>query len=317
MLEYYGGAPAIITPDNPKTAITTPNLYDPVENRTYADMARHYGMAIVPARVYKARDKAPVEKGVQIVERRIIAKLRKRQFFSFDELWEAVRKELETVNKDPFKKIPGNRLSMFEETERSALRPLPMTRYEFAEWKKVKASMDYHVEYDKHYYSVLYHYAGKYLDVRATANIIEVFYENERIASHIRNYSTKNRYTTLPEHMPSNHRAMANWTPERFQSWASKIGPHTCSYISFLMRSRQHPEQAFKTCAGILRLGESVSQGAMEAICEEAQKKNVFTYKYFNIMFKRMASEKATVTSAPILHINLRGKDYYGGESNV
>ena len=315
--EYFGGVPRIIMPDNTKTAITKIDSHDPEENRTYAEMARHYGAAVVPARVRKPQDKAPVETGVQIVERRVIAKLRNRQFHSFDEVWKAVREELEEVNRKPFQKLPGSRLTVFKETEQPQLRPLPATRYEHADWKQVRAGMDYHVQYDAHFYSIPYHYAGRRLDLRATANVIEVFNDHERIASHVRSYASQVRYITLPEHMPSNHRAMADWTPERFETWAGKFGPDTQDYIRFLLCRREHPEQAFKTCAGILRMGESLPPTGMEALCRAAKEKNVFTYKYFGMLYKRMASERDKRPSAPIRHDNLRGSGYYGGGPNV
>jgi len=278
-------------------------------------MAKHYGVAIVPTRVYKARDKAPAEKGVQIAERRIIAKLRHRQFHSFTELHEAVREQMGVVNQEPFKQLPGNRLTLFEEIERPELRPLPPTRYEFADWKQVKSSMDYHVQYDYHFYSIPYLHAGKQMVVRATSNIIEVFCDHERIASHIRNYSNRDRYTTLPEHMPSNHRAVAEWTPERFVSWAGKFGPNAQSYISHLMGRREHPEQAYKTCAGILRMGETIATEGMEAICRTAIERNIYSYKYFSILFKQMAPEKRSAD--PVQHKNLRGSGYYGGGTDA
>ena len=312
--EYYNGAPLIVTPDNTKTAITKADCHDPVSNRAYVEMARHYGVAIVPTRAYKAKDKAPAEKGVQVAERRIIAKLRNRQFHDFNEIWEAVRDELEAVNKEPFKKLPGNRLTVFAETEQPMLRPLPPARYEYAEWKSVKAGMDYHVEYGSHYYSVLYHYADKKLDIRATANIIEIFCDHERIASHIRNYRSDNRYVTLPEHMPSHHRAVSGWSPERFESWARAFGPNTRDYICFLMQRCEHPEQAYKTCAGILRLGKSIGAANMEALCLAAREKNIYTYKYFNMLFKQMPSlRNRETTASPVMHDNLRGNSYYGG----
>ena len=162
--------------------------------------------------------------------------------------------ELDRLNRQPFQKLPGSRLSVFLETEKEALRLLPTSRFEYAEWKTVKAGMDYHVEFDGRYYSVPYQYAGKQLDLRATANSIEVFCEHERIASHIRSYTRQMRYTTDEAHMPENHRAVADWTPERFLSWARKFGTATEDYIGWLMEQREIPEQAFKTCAGILRL---------------------------------------------------------------
>ena len=312
--EYFHGVPLIVEPDNPKTAIISADHHDPVANKTYAEMARHYGVAIVPARVRKPRDKAHAEKGVQIAENRIISKLRNRQFHDFGELWVAVRDEVDTVNRTPFKKLPGSRLSVFLELERPELRPLPLTRYEFADWKKARAAMDYHVAYDDHFYSVPYLYAGKQLEVRATSNAVEVFCDHERIASHIRCYSLRDRYVTLPEHMPSNHRAITDWTPERFDSWARKTGPDTREYIRFLMQRREHPEQAYKTCAGILRMGESLPKSGMEDICRAAKEKNIYTYKYFKILFTQMASDAAGQKQPdPIQHENLRGSGYYGG----
>ena len=315
--DYFGGAPKIAVPDNPKVAITKADYHDPVANRTYAEMAKHYGIAIIPARVKKPKDKAPAEKGVQIAEYRIIAKLRNRQFHGFDELWVAVREELEIVNQAPFKQLPGSRMSVFRETELPTLRTLPPTRYEFAEWKQVKAGMDYHVQYDEHFYSVPYRYAGKQLAVRATSNAIEILFEHERITSHIRRYSSRDRYATLSEHMPSNHRAVADWSPERFESWAGKFGPNTQDYIRFLMQRRDHPEQAFKTCAGILRMGESLSKASMEEICQAAKDKNVYSYKYFHTLFKKMSSESESWPSTPVKHENLRGSGYYGGGANA
>jgi len=315
--EYFGGVPRIVTPDCTRTAINKSTYYDPEENRTYAEMARHYGVAIIPARPYRPRDKSPVEEGVQHVERRIIAKLRKRQFLSFEELRDAVHTELEVVNNAKFKKMAGSRASVFIETEKPCLMPLPSRRYEYAIWKQVRPGMDYHVEYDEHFYSIPYQYAGKRMEVRATISAIEIFYDHERIVSYTRNYSKTDRYITLPEHMPSHHRAMADWTPGRFERWASKFGSHTHSYICFLMKGRQHPEQAFKTCAGILRLGDSVSPAVMETVCKDAQEKNIYTYKYFNLLFKRVCSDISSREPIPIQHANLRGSSYYGGGTNA
>jgi transposase len=315
--EYFRGTPRIVEPDNPKTAIIYADFHDPVANKTYAEMARHYGVAIVPARVKKPKDKASAEKGVQIAETRIISKLRNRQFHDFGELWAAVRDEVDIVNQAPFKKMPGSRLSVFLELEQPELRPLPPARYEFADWKKVKAAMDYHVAYDQHFYSVPYLYASKQLEVRATSNVIEVFCDRERIASHIRSYSRYERYATLPEHMPSNHRAMVGWSPERFESWASKTGPDTRDYIRYLMQRRDHPEQAYKTCAGILRMGEPLPKAGMEEICRTAKERNIYTYKYFKILFTQMVSGIGLKQQDPIQHENLRGSGYYGGGADA
>jgi transposase len=305
--EYYGGAPRLLVPDNTKTAVVKAKYYDPWLNKAYHELALHYGAAIVPARSREPTDKAPVETGVQIVERRIIATLRHRQFFSLAELREAVRAELEAVNTRDFAKLPGNRRQVFLQTEKGELRPLPPNRYEYAQWKQAKAAFDYHVPFDSFFYSIPYGFAGKTVSIRATSRSIEVFSEGQRIAVHSRNYDTRRRYTTCFEHMPEKHRAVADWTPERFLSWAAKTGEKTRAYIAALMASREHPEQAFKTCAGILRLGETVPRETMEAACEQAALCNIFTYQYFN----RLLKQTPLRDTPPIAHANLRGKAYY------
>jgi transposase len=307
--EYYGGAPRILVPDNTKTAVTKARYYDPELNRSYREMAAYYGSAVIPARRRKPKDKAPVETGVQIVERRIIAKLRNRQFFSVEEIRIAVKEELEVVNTKPFQKLETNRRELFAEIERSELLPLPHGKYEYAEWKKAKAAFDYHVPYDGHYYSIPYIYAGKQVDIRATSRMIEVLCDGERIASHIRGYDKYRRYTTEADHMPERHRAMMEWSPERFASWARTVGGNTEQYIQRLLKERDHPEQAYKTCAGILRLAKTVSREQMEAACEKALQQAVYTYKYFTILLKNMDTPKPR----PIRHDNLRGSGYYGG----
>jgi transposase len=304
---YYGGVPRLLVPDNTKTAVIKARYYDPELNKTYHELAVHYGAAIVPARSRKPTDKAPVETGVQIVERRIIAKLRDRQFFSLSEVREAVKAELELLNTQAFSKLPGNRRQAFMENEKGSLKPLPEGKYEYAQWKEAKAAFDYHIQFDSFFYSIPYTFAGKIVHIRATARAIEVFSGGERIAAHIRNYDTRHRYTTSFEHMPEKHKAVADWTPERFLSWAAKTGEKTKAYIASLMESREHPEQAFKTCAGILRLGETVSSEAMEAICCMAVERHVYTYKYFDLLLK----QEAPGESPPIAHTNVRGKEYY------
>ena len=312
--EIFGGTPRIVIPDNAKTAVTKVNYYDPKLNRTYRDMAAHYNVAIIPARPGKPRDKAPVETAVQIVERRIIAKLRNRQFLSFDELYEAVMQELEIVNTKPFQKIPSNREDTFREIEQKELKPLPKDRYEYAEWKTLKAAFDYHIEYDRHYYSLPYIYAGKHLEIRATSRTIEIFFKHERIAAHRRNYNKSQRYTTLKEHMPPEHKAVSEWDSERFISWAQKTGPNTAEFIQWLLESREHPEQAFKTCAGILRLAEKVPVQHMEEASKRAIERNVYSYKYFDILLRNLDSANAV---QPIPHSNVRGSHYYGGNADA
>jgi hypothetical protein len=270
-------------------------------------MARFYGAVIIPTRPRAPRDKGPVENGVQIVERRIIAKLRDRQFLSFAELYQAVREEREVLNTQPFSKIPGNRRHVFLELEKEVLKPLPPSRYEYAEWKTARAGFDYHIQFDQHFYSIPFGYAGKQVEIRAVSGTVEIFLEGERIACHQRSYEKHRRYITCDEHMPEHHKAVSSWSPERFRSWAAKTGKNTEAFIVRLMAQREHPEQAYKTCMGILRLGETVSKPYMETICEKALAQNIYTYKYFELLFKREGKEETPLSS----HENIRWSEYY------
>jgi transposase len=312
-LEYFGGTPRLIVPDNAKTAVSKADRHDPVLNRTYREMASHYGAAVVPARPLAPTDKAPVETGVQIVERRIIAKLRVRQFLSFAEVQEAVRTELDALNRQPFQKLPGSRLSVFLETEQHELMRLPVHRYEMAQWKKAKVNFDYHVSFGKtQYYSVPYQFAGKEVDIRATSGVIEVFFEGDRIACHQRCYDTHRRYVTDDNHMPEKHQAVTDWSPERFISWAAKSGGQTRAYIARLLEQRDHPEQAYKTCAGILRLAQNVTPEQMEQAASLALSGNAWSYRNFKALLETIAEASSR---SPIQHENLRGKAYFQEEA--
>jgi transposase len=306
-LEYYGGVPALFVPDNTKTAVNKVRKHESVLNRSYEDMARYYGGAIVPTRAYSPRDKAPVETAVQIAERRIIARLRNRQFLSFAELQGAVKEELERVNNAPFQKMPESRAQVFREVEKAALKPLPPARYEYAQFKSAKVNFDYHVLFDSFYYSVPWLYAGKYAEVRATSRVIEVFVDHERVAIHERNYDKRKRYSTKVEHMPPAHQAMAEWTPERFLSWASKTGVNMKTYIEWMMEQRDAPQQAFKTCAAVLRLAGSCQKETVEAAASKAIVLKVYGYTGFERLLKKQTTE----TAQPLSHGNIRGAEYY------
>jgi len=310
--EYFGGVPQLLVPDNTKTAVTKANRYDPELNKTYKEMADYYGTAIVPARPYRATDKAPVETTVQIVERRIIAKLRHCKFLSFDDLAEAFDTELEIINKQPFQKLSGSRRSVFVETEQNELMKLPSKRYEYAHFKQAKAGFDYHVALDKtQYYSVPYQYAGQNVLLRWNSRTVEVFFEGERIACHIRNTNPRVRYITDSGHMPDKHKAVSDWSPKRFISWAAKTGIKTKEYITLLLKQKDHPEQAFRTCAAILRTASTVTTERMEEACELAVARNIYSYTYFSRLLENCNNQK------PVIHGNLRGKEYFKGENNV
>ena len=303
--EYFGGVPRLLVPDNTKTAVTKASRYEAELNKTYQEMAAFYGAAIVPTRPYSATDKAPVETSVQIVERRVIAKLRHSRFLSLEELTEAVHAEIETLNDQPFQKLEGSRRSVFAATEQHELMKLPFGRYEYAQFKLAKVGFDYHVAVDKaHYYSVPYQFAGKEVLIRTTSRIVEVFSEGERIACHVMETNPCKRFITEHAHMPESHKAVADWSPRRFLSWAEKTGAKTKAYIAWLLERKDHPEQAYRTCAGILRIGSTVTKQAMEEACAHALARNIFSYAFF---VKLLENKK----QQPIIHENLRGKDYY------
>ncbi|MBI2017262.1 MAG: IS21 family transposase, partial [Candidatus Rokubacteria bacterium] len=217
--EWWGGSPKICVPDNLRSGVTRAHRYEPILNTTYAEMAAHYGVAVIPARVRRPRDKAKVESGVLLVERWILARLRHRTFFALAELNAAVRELLGPLNRKPFKKMAGSRQSLFDALERPALRPLPEHRYEFALWKTATVNIDYHVEVDHHYYSVPYQLARETVDVRVSAQAVEIIHRGRRIASHLRSRE-KGRHTTVPAHMPASHRRHLEWTPSRIVRWA-------------------------------------------------------------------------------------------------
>jgi transposase len=310
--EYFGGVPRLSVPDNTKTAVVKANRYGAELNKSYQEMAEHYGIAIIPARPYRATDKAPAETAVQIIERRIIAKLRHSQFLSYDELAEAFHAELEQFNDRPFQKLPGSRRTVFLAAEQRELRKLPSRRYEYAQFKQAKAGFDNHVALDKSsFYSVPYQYAGKTVLIRWNSRTVEVFCEGERIASHIRDGENNKRYTTDPAHMPESHRAVSDWSPQRFTAWAAKYGEQTRKFIMMLLERKEHPEQAYRTCAGILRLAATVQPQQMEEACAKALACNVYSYAYFARLIENLKLQE------PVQHENLRGSAYYKEGNHV
>jgi transposase len=311
---YFGGVPQIVVPDNLKTGITHACYYEPDINPTYLDMANHYGTVILPTRVRKPKDKAKVETGVQVVERWILARLRNCQFFGLQQLNQAIADLLSELNQKPFQKLPGCRKSLFEDLDRPALQPLPVSPYQYAEWKKARVNIDYHIEVERHYYSVPHQLIQKQLDVRLTPTTIECFYKNTRVASHIRSYQP-GRHTTVKEHMPTSHQKWAEWTPERFIHWAQKIGPHTARLIEVVLGSRSVPQQAFRSCLGVLRLAKSYGDQRLEAACGRALAIGGTSYRSVESILKHNLDQQplpdATADTPPIRHGNIRGAHYY------
>ena len=312
--EYFGGVPRITIPDNTKTAVIKTSLVDPVLNRSYSEMAKHYRTTLIPARAGKPKDKAADENMVGNVSRRIIAALRNRQFFSIYEINEAIKEELVKFINRPFQKMEGNRQTAFEKIDKPALQPLPATKYEYSDWKKAKVQFNYHVEYENFFYSTHYTYAGKPCWVRATSKIIEIYIGNERVAAHRRNYNSFKRYGTLPEHMPEEHKAVYGWSSERFLSWAEKVGPNTRNLMKYILESREYPVQSYRACMGIMRYSKSYSTEVMERASQEALDKKTYSFKYFSIILKQMTMKaSADHTEKVIKHDNVRGRSAFSG----
>lgn len=311
--EFLGGVPAVVVPDNLKSGVTAPHFYDPAINPSYQDLARHYGTAILPARVRKPRDKAKVEAGVLLAQRWILARLRHQHFFSLDALNRAIRPLLEQLNGRPFQKLPGSRQSVFASVDRPALRPLRSERYEFAEWKVATAGIDYHVEVAGHYYSVPYRYARQKVDVRFTASTVEVFRKGERIASHLRS-TAKGRHTTTDAHLAPAHQKVAGWNAPRFLGWAAQVGPQTHAAIGHILQARAHPQQGYRTALGILRLAKTYGPERLEAACERARRIHAVTYRSIDSILKNGLDRQPrpiAQTTLPLDHANVRGPDYY------
>ena len=318
--EFFGGAPEILIPDNTKTAVTHPSRYEPDLNPTYRDLAEHYGTVIIPARVAKPRDKAKVESAVLLVERWILAALRNRTFFSLSELNQAISQKLEELNNRSFQKLPTTRRALFETLDQPALKPLPEKPYEYAEWKKARVNIDYHIEVDHHYYSVPYQLIKQQVDVRLTQTTVEVLFKNQRVASHARSYQ-KGKFSTLNEHLSKSHQTYLDWTPSRMIRWAAKHGPHTQQLITHILETKLHPHHGFRSCLGILRLAKSFSPERLEAACALALHIKGYSYKSVESILKtgldrkNLSPEQTKQPSQPILHPNLRGKDYYSNLS--
>jgi transposase len=315
MFEAWGGATEILVPDNLKSGVTRPDRYEADINWTYSEFAAHYGAVVIPARVRKPRDKAKVEVSVQVVGRWIVARLRKRTFFSLAELNQAIRELLEQVNARPMKHLGQSRRELFERLDRPVLKPLPAQRYELGEWKSCRANIDYHVEVDHNFYSVPYALQRETLEAHFTATTVEVLFKNNRVASH-RRLAGRGQYSTCPEHMPSSHRAHAEWTPSRLIEWAKKTGPATGRVTARILEDRPHPEQGFRSCMGLQSLGRRFGAERLEAACGRAERLASPCYKTVkNILINRLESlplEEEAPAAMPN-HEHVRGASYYAG----
>jgi transposase len=280
-------------------------------------MLAHYSTAALPARPRKPKDKPKVEVAVQIVERWMLARLRHQTFFSLADLNRALGGLLENLNHRPFKKLPGARRSQYEALDRPALRPLPAQPYEFAEWKLARAHLDYHVEVEGHYYSVPHSLVTRQVEVRLTAAAIEIFHQNQRVASHARAAEGRGGHTTVPEHMPSHHRAHSEWNPGRFLNWAVEIGPNARDFVRGLLESRQHPELAYRSCLGLLNLARRYTPERLEAACHRAlaigalRQSSVRTILERGLDSQPLPEPDIEAAATLPVHENVRGAAYY------
>jgi len=313
-LEYLGGVPEIIVPDNLKTGVKHPCRYEPDINPTYQEMANHYGVVVMPTRVAKPQDKAKVEKGVQFVEGQVMAPLRNRIFFNINELNLVLKEYLEKLNSLPFQKIEGTRKSLFESLEKPALSPLPDVRYQFAHWKKVKVNIDYHVELEKSYYSAPYQLINQQVDARITDNTVEILSKGNRVALHPRQ-RTMGAFSTDPNHMPTSHKEYLEWTPDRLINWAKEVGPYTSQAVEKILSTYVHPQQGFRSCLGLIRLASKYSKDRLEIACLKLLAVGTPSYRGAKSILSKGLDKQVlneTTPATPIKHDNLRGPGYYG-----
>jgi len=316
-LEAFGGVPAAIVPDCLKSAVTKGDKYEPDLNRDFEEFARHYGTVILPARPRHPRDKALVEGTVKILYTRIYAALRNRKFYSLAELNEAIRVEVAAHNRRRFQKMPHSRQDLYETVDKPALKPLPARRYEIRRSRTLKVQVNYHVEIreDGRYYSVPWRYAGKRVTVTCTERTVEIYHDNVRIAFHRRHPAgSPGRYVTQREHMPEHHRFYKDWSRERIESWAGRIGCHVRRLAMVIMERCEHPEQGFKSAIGVISLSKKYPAERVDTACRMTG--NAGGYRTVKTILESgrdlafLAAEKRQ-TALPFAHENLRGQAAY------
>lgn len=313
MLEYFHGSAAIWVPDNLKSGVTLAHAYEPEINRTYEELAQHYGAVVIPTRVARPKDKPKAEVSVQIAQRWVLAALRHRTFFTLADLNAAIRDRIDVVNARPMKVVGVRRRTLFEQLDRPALRPLPTTRYELAEWKTGRVNIDYHVEVAHNFYSVPYQLVRAQVDARATASTVEIFSKGRRVASHARR-SGRGQFATLVEHMPRAHRAHAEWTPSRLIAWAEQSGPATGRFVAGLLERQPHPEQGYRACLGLMRLGREHGADRLEAACDRAERLRSYRFRTIEHILKSQQDRlplDEPPARPPLTHENVRGATYY------
>lgn len=317
--EYFQGVVDVLVPDQLKSGVSRACRYEPDIQRTYGEMAEHYGTVVIPARPRKPRDKAKVEAGVLVAERWILACLRNETFFSHRALAARVAELREELNDRMMKGYGRSRRELFESLDRPALKPLPADPFVYAEWKRARVNIDCHLEADHHFYSAPFGLVHEEVEVRLTATTVEVLHRGERVASHPRSYE-RSRFTTNPDHLPAAHRAHLEWTPSRLVSWGQSIGEKTRELVKAILEDRPHPEQGYRSCLGILRLSKRYGASRLEAACARAVEVRARSYRHVESILKNgldrmplFESETASPTP-PVAHGNIRGRKYYRGE---
>ncbi len=312
-LEFFGGATATVVPDNLKSGVAKACLHDPAINRSYAEMAAYYDLVVIPARPRKPRDKAKVEAAVLLAERWIIAKLRNQTFFSLTEANAAIAEALDQLNNRVTRHLGASRRALFEQIDKPVLKPLPIDPYIFARWKKCKAGIDYHVEIERHYYSVPHQLIRQSLWARYTARTVEIFHKNKRVASHVRS-SGNRKHTTVREHMPANHRFRAGMSNEKIVSMAERHGSCVIAFVELVMETKGHPEQGYRTCLGVLKLAKSYGSARLDAACARAIDINGLSVTSVRSILENGLDRRERHRAADepaITHENIRGADYF------
>jgi transposase len=305
---FFGGVPKIVRPDNLKSGVKKPNYYEPDLNPSYQELAEHYHVAVLPARVKKPKDKPHVENGVQNLERWVLAPLRNQTFFNVGEASRAMAPLLEALNQKEMQHLGKSRRQLFEELDRDALLPLPEHPYEFARWKNARVNIDYHVAFDGHYYSVPHTLVGQEVQIRATERILEVFHKSQQVAIHPLS-PVPGRFSTSADHMPSHHRFVLNADSDFFLREAAKVGPQTAAYMTAVLRSRPFPQQAFRTCLGILDLARKYLPAHLEAACQHLLPAHLLTYKDLKSELEHLTKD---IPPQPLpAHEHVRGDTYY------
>ena len=314
---FLGGVPEAIVPDQLKSGVTTACRYEPGVQRTYEEMALHYGTTVLPARPASPRDKAKVEVAVQIAERWILARLRDETYFSLDALNVRIAELLDDLNERTMRVYGTSRRVLFERLDRPALRPLPTERFVYADWKRCRVNVDYHVEVDHHYYSVPHALIHEEVEARFSTLTVELLFRGQRVASHRRS-DERGRHTTVTEHMPKAHQKHLEWSPSRIVNWAETIGPKTAALVAAILEERRHPEQGYRSCLGLLRLGKRYGNDRLEAACARALAVSARSYRHVDSILKsgldRLLLPESTVDAAPTAtthHENARGRNYY------